>query len=233
MSAGMMPAFDFPGLMRPGQFGPMIRVLPCFSAYAKNAAVSCTGTPSVITTTSGMPASTASTTAALVKAGGTKTTETSAPVSDMASATDPNTGTSRPSTSTLWPAFLGFTPPTMFVPEASMRRVCFMPSEPVIPWTTTLLFSVRKMDISKPLSLRDLCGNLSGAVGATVHRLGQLDQRVVGLVEDPPAFRHVVPVETYDERLVCLVTQHVECLHDPVGDRVACRDATEHVDEHA
>ena len=25
MSAGMMPTFDFPGLMRPGQFGPMSR----------------------------------------------------------------------------------------------------------------------------------------------------------------------------------------------------------------
>ena len=30
MFAGMMPAFDFPGLMRPGQFGPMMRVLPDF-----------------------------------------------------------------------------------------------------------------------------------------------------------------------------------------------------------
>ena len=28
MSAGMMPAFDFPGEMMPGQFGPMIRVVP-------------------------------------------------------------------------------------------------------------------------------------------------------------------------------------------------------------
>ena len=28
MSAGMMPALDAPGLIRPGQFGPMIRVVP-------------------------------------------------------------------------------------------------------------------------------------------------------------------------------------------------------------
>ena len=27
MSAGMIPALDLPGLMIPGQFGPMIRVL--------------------------------------------------------------------------------------------------------------------------------------------------------------------------------------------------------------
>ena len=26
MSAGMMPALDWPGLIRPGQFGPMMRV---------------------------------------------------------------------------------------------------------------------------------------------------------------------------------------------------------------
>ena len=37
--------------------------------------------PSVMTTASGIPASIASTTAALAKAGGTKTTDTSAPVS--------------------------------------------------------------------------------------------------------------------------------------------------------
>jgi hypothetical protein len=33
MSAGMIPALDCPGLMRPGQFGPMIRVLPALTAY--------------------------------------------------------------------------------------------------------------------------------------------------------------------------------------------------------
>ena len=52
--------------------------------------------PSVITMTSGIFASTASITASLVPAGGTNTTETSAPVAAMASATVPNTGTSVP-----------------------------------------------------------------------------------------------------------------------------------------
>ena len=32
MSAGMMPAFDLPGEIRPGQFGPMSRVVPEFAA---------------------------------------------------------------------------------------------------------------------------------------------------------------------------------------------------------
>ena len=60
MVPGMIPALDLPGLISPGQFGPMIRVVPEFCACWKKSAVSCTGTPSVMTTTSGIPASTAS-----------------------------------------------------------------------------------------------------------------------------------------------------------------------------
>src|SRR5262245_45938338 len=101
MSAGMIPAFDFPGLMSPGQLGPTMRDVPFDCAYAKNSAVSLTGTPSVITTMSGMPASTDSTTALLVNRGGTKTTLTSAPVASTASATEPNTGTDVPVNSTV------------------------------------------------------------------------------------------------------------------------------------
>ena len=62
--------------------------------------MSCTGTPSVMTTHSGTPASTASITAALAKRGGTNTTATSAPVSSTAAATVSNTGTSVPSAET-------------------------------------------------------------------------------------------------------------------------------------
>src|SRR3954466_4465215 len=98
MSAGVMPALDAPGEAMPGQFGPMIRVCSPFATlYAQNDAVSCTGTPSVITTASGIAASIASTTAALVNCGGTKMTVTSAPVSAIASATDAKTGSSVPS----------------------------------------------------------------------------------------------------------------------------------------
>src|SRR5580704_9524415 len=108
MSAGMMPAFDLPGEATPGQFGPTILVLlPREHAYAQNSAVSCTGTPSVITIAMPIPASTASMTASLVPAGGTKTTDTSAPVSAIASPTVANTGTPRPDRSTTWPALRG------------------------------------------------------------------------------------------------------------------------------
>ena len=56
-------------------------------ARAQNSAVSCTGMPSVITMHSGICASIASITASLVPDAGTKTTDTSAPVAAMVSAT--------------------------------------------------------------------------------------------------------------------------------------------------
>ena len=87
----------------------------------------------MITTANSIEASIASMTADLAKAGGTKITETFAPVAAMASATDPNTGSEVPSTSTDSPALRGLTPPTMFDPPLSILRVCFIPSEPVIP----------------------------------------------------------------------------------------------------
>src|SRR5512133_1446062 len=130
--------------------------------------------PSVMTTTRGMPASTASTTAALAKAGGTNTTDTSAPVSDIASATVPKTGTvTTPGKSTVCPALRGLTPPTIAVPDASIRVVCFMPSDPVMPWTMTLESWSRKIDMV--CCLRVLFGGreLGGLAGRAVH--GALD----------------------------------------------------------
>ena len=85
-----------------------------------------------------MPASIASMQASLVNAGGTKTTETSAPVSAIASLTVPNTGSSVPPSSTVVPALRAFTPPTMLEPASTMRVVCLEPMPPVMPWTMIL-----------------------------------------------------------------------------------------------
>src|SRR5215212_6476007 len=161
--------------------------------------------PSVMTTASPICASTASRTAPFAPAGGTKITLTSAPVSFIASATLPNTGTVAPSNSTSSPAFFGFTPPTIAVPEASMRCVCLRPSEPVMPWTMTLLFSLRKIDISSG-PVRSGCsgGQFGGAARGAVHGVDDGHQRVVGLGEDPPALLHVVAVQPDDQRLARL-----------------------------
>src|SRR5829696_726863 len=191
--------------------------------------------PSVMTTASPICASTASMTAPFANGGGTKMTLTSAPVSFMASATPPKTGTLAPSKSTLSPAFFGFTPPTIAVPEASMRWVCLRPSEPVMPWTMTLLFSLRKIDIllSCPESGRRSGGEFGGPACGAVHRVHHGHQGVVGLGEDPAALLDVVAVETDDERLGGLVAEVLERRDDAVGHGVAGGDATEDVDEHA
>src|SRR3954454_11349849 len=183
-------------------------------------------------TASGMPASTASITADLVNLAGTKMTVTSAPVASTASATEPNTGTwTSPSNVTLWPPLPGVTPPTMSVPDASMRCVCLRPSEPVMPWTTTLLSLVKKIAMRYRSLLRG--GELGRLAGGTVHGVHEGDEGVGGLGEDPPALHDVVAVQPDDERLGRLVAEDLQRVHDAVGDRVARGDPAEHVDEHA
>src|SRR5271166_5808099 len=192
MSAGMMPALDLPGEATPGQFGPMILVrLPAALARAQNPAVSCTGTPSVITMQSGICASIASITASLVPDAGTNTTDTSATV--------PNTGTSAPFSSTVWPALRGLVPPTILVPAASIRVPCLRPSEPVMPWIMTRLWPVRK--IATSCSLRD-AGQFGGPAGRAVHRRDLLDHADRRFVEDTPALDGVIAVQPDHDRAV-------------------------------
>src|SRR5918998_6187877 len=139
------------------------------------------------------------------------------------------------SKTTLWPAFFGFTPPTIAVPEASMRWVCLRPSEPVMPWTMTLLFSLRKIDISSgPCRCRGRSGGeLGGPARGAVHRVHQGHQRVVGLGEDAAAPLDVVAVEPDDQRLGRLVAEQLQRVHDAVGDFVAGGGTAEDVDEDA
>src|SRR4051794_530556 len=190
--------------------------------------------PSVMTTAIPIWASTASRTASLANFGGTKTTLTSAPVSFMASATEPNTGSVAPSKSTVSPAFFGLTPPTTWVPEASIRWVCLRPSEPVMPCTMTLLASVSQIAMSQSRPLLRSRSELGGALGRAVHGVDLLEQRQTGLGEDAAALVGVVAVEAHDQRvadLVAAVLQQGEGLHDAVGHGVAGGDATEDVDE--
>ncbi len=77
--------------------------------------------------------------ASLEKAGGTKAIDTSAPVSFMASATEPKTG-SLDTVAVLVlmgdrgvPALRALTPPTIWVPALSISLVCLVPSPPVMP----------------------------------------------------------------------------------------------------
>src|ERR1700733_1208109 len=149
-----------------------------------------------MTMASGILASTASYTAALVNLAGTKITVTSAPVAATASVTEPKTGILTPSSnSTDWPPLPGVTPPTILVPDFSISWVCLRPSEPVIPWTMTRLVSVRKIAISGPLGCE-----LSGAAGRAVHRVHLFEAGQGRVGEDLSTKFGVVAVQPDDER---------------------------------
>ena len=73
-------------------------------------------------------------------------TDAFAPVALTASRTVLKTGTP----SILAPALPGVTPPTIFVPYSSICWVWNAPTEPVIPWTRTLVSLLMKMLMDAP-----------------------------------------------------------------------------------
>ena len=86
MNPGIMPAFDSPGVIIPGQFGP-INLLWKDLRYSFTRTISDTGIPSVIATMSLTPAFAASIIASAPTAGGTNIIETSGAVPATASLT--------------------------------------------------------------------------------------------------------------------------------------------------
>src|SRR5665811_966495 len=111
MNPGIIPTFDSPGAMIPGQFGP-ISLHGVDLRYSFTITMSDTGIPSVMATISLIPAFAASIIASAPTAGGTKIIETSAEVSATASLTVLKTGRLRCNC----PPLPGVTPPTNFVP---------------------------------------------------------------------------------------------------------------------
>lgn len=91
--------------------------------------ISCYGIPSVIITTSPISYSIASNAAYAANGGGTNIMDASQPVAFFASKTSLNTGSPK------WvvPAFLGLTPPTIFVPYSMAVLECKVPAAPVNP----------------------------------------------------------------------------------------------------
>ena len=81
----MMPILHSPGVMMPGQFGPMRRTpLPAAASRSRKPrarSMSLIGIPSVMQAISATPASAASTIASAANGGGTKIIEALAPVS--------------------------------------------------------------------------------------------------------------------------------------------------------
>jgi hypothetical protein len=123
-----------------------------------------------------------------------------------------------------------------------MRVVCFMPSEPVMPWTMTLESAVRKIAMSLVfLPLRVLVWVRATAASSATRRAApsivstRSSSGSPALVEDLPTLLGVVAVEAHDERLgsLAVALRIVVGLDDAVGDGVAGGDAAEDVDEDA
>ena len=129
----MMPILHSPGVITPGQLGPISRTgAPSMARFTFT--MSLMGMPSVMQTTSGTPASTASRMESAANGGGTKITLAFGRVSRAACASVSNTGTF---SSNFCPPLPGVTPATTLVPYASICRAWKDPALPVMPWTTT------------------------------------------------------------------------------------------------
>ena len=142
---GMMPTRASPGVMRPGQLGPMT-VMGEPRRKRRTRTMSIVGTPSVMQTMSGTSAYAASSTASAAKAAGTKMRAQLAPVAATPSATVSKTGTP----SAVSPPRPGVTPATTFVPYSMQRRVWKDPSLPVMPWTRRRVWLPTRIDIGSP-----------------------------------------------------------------------------------
>src|SRR6202022_702823 len=147
MRPGMMPTFAFPGEITPGQFGPISRDFEDFTT-SHTFTISSTGMPSVMQMTRGSPAAVASRIPSAANGGGTKITETFAPVSFTASSTVLKTG----QPSWIVPPLPGVTPPTTLVPYSAQPFAWNVPSRPVIPCTISRVFLSTRTAITCHLS---------------------------------------------------------------------------------
>src|SRR5512142_567834 len=224
----MIPILHCPGVMMPGQFGPIRRTgFPLSDASARKSftrIMSLTGMPSVMATTSATPAAAASTIASAAKGGGTKIIDALAPVAATACSTVSKTG--MPSWTV--PPFPGVTPATTDVPYSRQARAWNEPSRPVSPWTRSFVSLPTQIAItpSRPRgSCRDHLRHLFRGVGEVLGR-GDLETR---LPQDLLPFVDVRPLEADDDG--DLEPHLLHRGHDAVGDDVAAHDAAEDVDE--
>src|SRR3954469_6558860 len=136
--------------------------------------------------------------------------------------------------STSCPPLPGVTPATTWAPDAIIRRVCLVPSEPVMPLTRMRELSSKKIAMCGPRPSGGRRGQLGHPTGGSVHRVDELHAVQCGLVEDASTFLRVVAVEPDHQRLrdaLALLLEERESGHDAVRDGVAGGDATEDVDE--
>src|SRR6266404_3097225 len=231
MWPGMIPILAWPGVMRPGQLGP-IRRLFVRARKALTRTMSATGTPSVMHTISGTPASAASMMASAAAGGGTKISAQSAPVAVTASSTVFQTA--KPS----WvvPPLPGVTPPTTWVPYSWQRAAWKAPSLPVMPCTRTFVVRSTRMLMVGWLRLFALRAHRGGAApGERDHLLGALAHVVGHHQREPRLGQHLLALldvgtlgpQHHRELEPELLDRGDDALREPVHSQ----DAAEDVDE--
>ena len=171
-------------------------------------------------TTSGMPASAASSMASGAPRGaGRRCSWRWRPSRATASRTVSKTGT-RPS-SAIWPPLPGVTPATMFVPYSSMAVEWNSPSRPVMPWTSRRVSRVdQDAHATLPWPPATALAAASSRLAA-VSRLAcsRISCRLLGVgADDAHHHRHVA-------------LDAGPCLHDAARHLVAAGDAAEDVDQ--
>src|SRR6266511_1796942 len=221
MRPGMIPILHSPGVMTPGQFGPIRRTMSPVALISARKALtrimSLVGTPSVMQAMIDTRASAASTIASAAKGGGTKIIEALAPVEETASATVSKTGIP----SCVVPPLPGVTPATTRVPYSRLARAWNVPSRPVRPWTrrrvslpTQMLMrppepghGIRdtghgprhgsalesRIPSSESREKRSSCG-LDGFLRTVGEAIGRRDLQT-GIAKDPLAFIHIGSLE--------------------------------------
>src|SRR5437867_2640017 len=225
MCPGMMPTLAWPGVMTPGQFGPISRLfVPMTKCFVRT--MSATGMPSVMQITSGTPAAAASMMASAAAAGGTKMSAQLAPSLATASATVFQTG--KPSC--VVPPLPGVTPPTTCVPYSLERAAWNAPSLPVIPCTTTRVDRSTRIGIIGAAALFAVSplGEFDGFFRAVGHVVGHREGQA-GVGEHFLALLDVGPFGAQHDG-----QRETELLHrrdDALGETIDAQDAAEHVDE--
>src|SRR4051812_49307518 len=228
MFCGMIPAFPLPGEMTPGQLGPISRVAGRLARNAITFSMSTTGMPSVMQTTSSMPASAASMIASAANGGGTKMTDALAPVFPRASATVLKMA--KPSC--VVPPLPGDVPPTTLVPYAAACLPWNVPSRPVNPWTRSRVFMSRRtamvIKASRRPPLRSLPCERHDFFRRLAHRIrGRKVQ--AALLQHPLAFLDVRAFHPDDDR-----HRYAKLLHrcdDSRREHIAPENSAEDVDQ--
>src|SRR6266540_4670418 len=222
MRPGMIPILHSPGVMTPGQFGPIRRTMSPVALISARKALtrimSLVGTPSVMQAMIDTRASAASTIASAAKGGGTKIIEALAPVEETASATVLKTGIP----SWVVPPLPGVTPATTRVPYSRLASAWNVPSRPVRPWTR------RRVSLPTQMLMGRSSHGLDGLPRGVGEAVGRSDLQF-RIPQDSLAFVHVGSFETDDDgrRKAHLFDGR----DDALGDDVAAHDAAENVDQ--